>query len=79
MYKIYIAVALCLAVCMMPANAAPVVELAKITDTAQNTCVDGYNACKAAPGANPSTCASNISSCLGYSPFSPDGSFKLRS
>ncbi|KAK2601779.1 hypothetical protein QQS21_004663 [Conoideocrella luteorostrata] len=37
-------------------------------------CYDEYNACRSKPGANMSFCASKFVGCLGYNPYSPDGS-----
>lgn len=42
-------------------------------DCAKN-CNYEYNACRGKPDANRSTCAASYSTCLGYSPFGPDGS-----
>lgn len=37
-------------------------------------CSAAYNKCRTSGSANMATCASNYASCLGYSPFGPDGS-----
>ncbi|KAF7892151.1 hypothetical protein EAF00_008453 [Botryotinia globosa] len=47
----------------------------KSRDTCSDTCNTEYNTCRNAPGANRSTCASNYTSCLGYSPYDSNGSF----
>lgn len=38
-------------------------------DECAKKCGDGYDQCRAAPGANQSTCSSEYAKCLGYNPF----------
>lgn len=49
----------------------------KVTrDSCSDACTDAFNTCRSDPSNNRSTCASNYSSCLGYSPFNnSSGSF----
>ncbi|GAB0136175.1 hypothetical protein EsDP_00004487 [Epichloe bromicola] len=44
-------------------------------DECAKKCNDEYNACRTAPDANMSFCASKLASCVGYNPFAGSGSF----
>jgi hypothetical protein len=48
-------------------------SVAAYTDP-QTICNNAYNACRVAPDANMSTCASNYAGCLKYNPFDSNGS-----
>ncbi|QPG95256.1 hypothetical protein C2857_007912 [Epichloe festucae Fl1] len=44
-------------------------------DECAKKCNDEYSACRTAPDANMSFCASKLASCVGYNPFAGNGSF----